>query len=108
LRAAALYYTKRKRARVAKLLDHFHGPHLGAAIGKLTDRQIELFYFHARDKDSGAIIFPKKSEIDPEPETLEKVLRDLAYLELMMGDKLEGYEEAVASAHAKFATLETK
>lgn len=100
MRAAALFYNRRKRARVAALLDHFHGPHLGQGLGKLTDRQLELFYFHPRDPETGAIIRPRREE--HEPETLEKVLRDLGMLKLMLGDKLENYEEAVKNAYAKF------
>lgn len=73
---------------------------MGSGLGKLTDRQLELFYFHPRDPETGVIIRPRKEEL--EPETLEKVLRDLGMLKLMLGEKLENYEDAVKQAYAKF------
>lgn len=100
-RAAALYMKQRKRARIATLLDHFKGPHLGAAIGKLTDKQINDYYFHPRDRDTGGIIKPQKPEALV-PRTLEVLLKDLEMLKLMMGDRLGNYDEAVKQAYAKY------
>lgn len=100
LREAAQIYRARKKAKVARILDYFHGLH-PAILAKLTDRQIDDLFLHLRD-DDGRIRIPRKRDIIEEPETLEKALRDLERVRLFLGPRLGNYEEAKKALLKKF------
>ena len=96
----------RKKAIVAALFDHFTGLTMDG-FSRLTDKQIQEIFFHARKKD-GTIDFPMEFVLVPkqaEEETLEKALKDLEMMltvfgSLMDKDSVEKAKEALKEKYS--------
>lgn len=90
---------------IAVLLDKFHLT--PDQIARLTDSQITKLYFHKRQKDGtirpadGGV--PLYRPVSDEEQTLETVLRDLAFLAAATGMSSADLEKVQEQAKAKYA-----
>lgn len=99
-RDACQLYKLRKKAKHARIYEHFKGLHPGI-LAWMTDKQIDDLLLHARDSD-GHIVTPRLGDVAVGETTLEGALRDLDFAKMILGDNLGNYEEAKAELYVKF------